>query len=104
MASFLRTTRDLAGDPTLELFTEGSRQMRSLYPLAPFEEWQRADSLEASKPLEYLIEDDYAVATSRKPAMGFTPVLMHRERGLWRVDLKKQGCEAIERDTLAANP
>jgi len=87
VASFLRTMRDLAGDPSLELFTEGSRQMRKLYPLAPFEEWQRADSLEASKPLEYLADGDYVVATSRKPAMGFTPVLMHRERGLWRVDL-----------------
>jgi tetratricopeptide (TPR) repeat protein len=87
VASFLRTMRELAGDPTLELFTEGSRLMRKLYPLAPFEEWQRADSLEASKPLEYLVEGDYAVATSRKPAMGFTPVLMHREQGLWRVDL-----------------
>jgi tetratricopeptide (TPR) repeat protein len=61
--------------------------MRKLYPVAPFEEWQRADSLEASKPLEYRVDGDYAVATSRKPAMGFTPVLMHRERGLWRVDL-----------------
>jgi tetratricopeptide (TPR) repeat protein len=87
VAAFLRATRGLAGDPTLELFTEGSRLMRKLYPVAPFEEWQRADSLEASKPLEYLIEGDYAVATSRKPAMGFTPVLMHREQGLWRVDL-----------------
>jgi len=87
VASFLRTMRDLAGDPTLELFTEGSRLMRKFYPLAPFEEWQRADSLEVSKPLEYLIDGDYAVATSRKPGMGFTPVLMHREQGLWRVDL-----------------
>jgi tetratricopeptide (TPR) repeat protein len=87
VASFVRTMRDLAGDPTLELFTEGSRLMRKLYPLAPFEEWQRADSLEASKPLEYLVEGDYAVATSRKAALGFTPVLMHRERGLWRIDL-----------------
>jgi len=87
VAAFLRTTRDLAGDPTLELFTEGSRLMRKLYPLAPFEEWQRADSLEASKPLEYLVDGDYAVATSRKPSMGFTPVLLHREQGLWRVDL-----------------
>jgi tetratricopeptide (TPR) repeat protein len=87
VAAFLRATRDLAGDPTLELFTEGSRLMRKLYPVAPFEEWQRADSLEASKPLEYLIDGDYAVATSRKPARGFTPVLMHREQGLWRIDL-----------------
>lgn len=87
VTAFVRTMRNLAGDPTLELFTEGSRLMRKLYPVAPFEEWQRADSLEASKPLEYLVDGDYAVATSRKPAMGFTPVLMHREQGRWRVDL-----------------
>jgi tetratricopeptide (TPR) repeat protein len=87
VAAFLRATRNLAGDPTLELFTEGSRLMRARYPLAPFEEWQRADSLDASKPLEYKIEGDFAVATSRKPAMGFTPVLMRRQQGLWRVDL-----------------
>jgi tetratricopeptide (TPR) repeat protein len=85
--SFLRVTKQLAGDPTLELFTEGSRLMRKHYPLAPFEEWQRADSLERSKPLEYLVEGEFAVATSRKPAMGFTPVLMRRQQGLWRVDL-----------------
>ncbi len=35
VASFLRTMRDLAGDPTLELFTEGSRLMRKLYPNNP---------------------------------------------------------------------
>jgi tetratricopeptide (TPR) repeat protein len=87
VAAFLRATRQLAGDPTLELFTEGSRLMRQKYPLAPFEEWQRADSLEASKPLEYLVDGDFAVATSRKPATGFTPVLMRRQQGLWRVDL-----------------
>jgi hypothetical protein len=87
VVALVRTMRDLAGDPTLELFTEGSRLMRQLYPLAPFEEWQRADSLEASKPLEYLVDGDYAVATSRKPSTGFTPVLLHREQGLWRVDL-----------------
>ena len=87
VAAFMRVTRNLAGDPTLELFTEGSRLMRKHYPVAPFEEWQRADSLDASKPLEYLVEGDFAVATSRKPAMGFTPVLLRRQQGLWRVDL-----------------
>jgi tetratricopeptide (TPR) repeat protein len=85
--ALLRVMRNLAGDPTLELFTEGSRLMRKYYPVAPFEEWQRAESLGASKPLEYLVEGDFAVATSRKPAMGFTPVLLRRQRGLWRVDL-----------------
>lgn len=87
VASFLRATRALAGDPTLDVFTEGSRLMRRHYPVAPFEEWQRADSLEASKPLEYVVEGDFAVAASRKPARGFTPVLMRRQDGLWRVDL-----------------
>jgi tetratricopeptide (TPR) repeat protein len=85
--ALVRVMRDLAGDPTLELFTEGSCLMRRHYPVAPFEEWQRAESLGASKPLEYLVEGDFAVATSRRPAMGFTPVLLRRQRGLWRVDL-----------------
>lgn len=86
-AALVRVMRDLAGDPALELFTEGSRLMRQRYPLAPFEEWQRADSLERSKPLEYLVDGDFAVATSHKPAPGFTPVLMRRQQGLWRIDL-----------------
>ena len=87
VAAHMRVMRDLAGDPTLALYTEGSRLMRKHYPLAPFEEWQRLESLEQSRPLEYLVEGDLAVATSRKPAMGFTPVLLRRQQGLWRVDL-----------------
>jgi hypothetical protein len=27
------------------------------------------------------------VATSRHPAAGFVPILLHRENGLWRIDL-----------------
>lgn len=87
VAAFARVMGDLAGDPTLELFTEGSRLMRKHYPVAPFEEWQRLESLEKSRPLEYLVEGNLAVATSRRPAMGFTPVLLRRQQGLWRVDL-----------------
>jgi tetratricopeptide (TPR) repeat protein len=87
VAAFLRASRDLAGDPTLELFTEGSRLQRARYPFAPFEEIQRLETLEASHPLEYRIEGEFAVATSRKPAHGFVPVLLRREQGLWRVDL-----------------
>ena len=87
VAAFLRATDDLAGDPTLELFTEGSRLMRTYYPLARFEELQRFERIEASMPLEFLQRGDYAVATSRRPAKGFVPVLLHREQGLWRIDL-----------------
>jgi hypothetical protein len=87
LAAFLRVSRDLAGDPTLELFTEGSQLMRRHYPLAPFEEMQRLDSLEASQPLEFKVDGDFAVATSRKPAHAFVPVLLRRQQGLWRVDL-----------------
>jgi tetratricopeptide (TPR) repeat protein len=85
--AFLRATANLAGDPTLELFTEGSRVMRAHYPLARFEELQRVTRIESSLPLVYLQDGDYAVATSRRPAQGFVPVLLHREEGLWRVDL-----------------
>ena len=85
--AFLRATADLAGDPTLELFTEGSRLMRAHYPLAPFEELKRLERLEASRPLEFLVRGDYAVATSKRPAHGFVPILLHREQGLWRIDM-----------------
>jgi hypothetical protein len=86
VAAFLRATADLAGDPTLPLFTEGSRRMRAQYPLARFEELKRLERIDASLPLEYHIEGDYAVATSARPATGFVPILLHREDGLWRID------------------
>jgi tetratricopeptide (TPR) repeat protein len=87
VAAFMRATLDLAGDPTLELFTEGSRMMRAYYPLARFEELQRAESIRSSMPLKYLRNGDHVVATSERPAKGFVPVLLHLEDGAWRVDL-----------------
>ncbi|HEX9707140.1 MAG TPA: TPM domain-containing protein [Steroidobacteraceae bacterium] len=87
VAAFQRATADLAGDPTLELFTEGSRLMRAHYPLARFEELKRVERIDASRPLEYVVDGDYAVATSKRPVAGFVPVLLHREQGLWRIDL-----------------
>ena len=86
VAAFLRATADFAGDPSLPLFTEGSRMMRARFPLARFEEIKRLERIDASLPLEYHVEGDYAVATSRKPVTGFVPILLHREQGLWRVD------------------
>lgn len=87
VAAYLQVMKDQAGDPTLDLFTEGSRIMRANYPLAPFENLQRLESIEASKPLNYRLNGDYVVATSKKPSKGFVPVLLHRENNLWRVDL-----------------
>jgi hypothetical protein len=87
VAAFLRASADLAGDPTLELFTEGSRLMRAHYPFARFEELERLERINASSPLEHIVKGDYAVATSKQPVTGFAPVLLHREQGLWRVDL-----------------
>lgn len=86
VAAFLRATADFAGDPTLDLFTPGSRLMRQHYPFAPFEELRRLERIEASQPLQYIVKDDYAVATSERPARGFVPILLHREQGVWRVD------------------
>jgi uncharacterized protein len=86
VAAYLRAAADLAGDPTLPLFTEGSRMMRAQFPLAPFEELKRLERIDASLPLEYRIEGDYAVATSANPAKGFVPILLRREGGYWRVD------------------
>lgn len=84
--AFLRSMADLAGDPTLPLFTEGSRLMRAHYPLARFEELTRLERINASRPLAYHVEGDFAVASSANPVTGFVPVLLHREQGLWRVD------------------
>jgi tetratricopeptide (TPR) repeat protein len=86
VAAFLRATAELAGDPTLDLFTEGSRLLRAHYPVARFEELLRFERIEASSPLEIITTADYAVATSKRPVTGFVPILLHREQGLWRVD------------------
>ena len=61
--------------------------MRRYYPLARFEELQRAERIHVSQPLEIRSDGDYAVAASRHPATGFVPILLHREDGVWRVDL-----------------
>jgi hypothetical protein len=85
--ALLRVHQDLAGDPTLELFTAGSRCMRRGYPVAPYEELERAGKLAASKPWRVIEQGDRAVVSSDRPAPGFVPVLLAREGGLWRVDL-----------------
>lgn len=85
--AFLRAQRDLAGDPSLELLTEGSQCMRRGYPLAPYEELERARRLEASRPWHAIVSADHAVVTSDSPQPGFVPVLLQRVNGLWRVDL-----------------
>jgi tetratricopeptide (TPR) repeat protein len=83
----LRVLRDVAADPTLELYTEGSRCMRSAQPVAPYEDVLRARRLEDSKPWRVIEKGDRAVVTSERPAPGFVPVLLHRVDGAWRVDL-----------------
>ena len=86
-ASLQRTRLDLAGDPTLELFTAGSRVMRARYPVAPYEELLRAEAVERSGPLELRVRGDRAFLGSKAPARDFVPILMVREQGLWRIDL-----------------
>lgn len=85
--AFQRVRRDLAGDPTLELFTTGSRVMRARYPVAPYEELLRVDAIERSRPLELQVRGDRAFLGSTTPARDFVPTLLVREGGLWRVDL-----------------
>ena len=85
--AFQRVRRDLAGDPTLELFTEGTRVMRARYPVAPYEELLRAGAFERARPLQVQVRGDRAFVDTEKPARDFIPILLVRERGLWRVDL-----------------
>jgi hypothetical protein len=83
-----RVQRDLVGDPTLDLFTEGSQVMRARYPIAPYEEILRVESSLRSEPLELKVRGDRAYLGSSHPARGFVPTLMVRGAdGLWRVDL-----------------
>ena len=85
--SYLRVLQDLAGDPTLELFTPGSQVMRQRYPVAPYEQQRRLRLLRASHPLRLIREGDRIVAVSDRPARGLVPVLLRRDDDLWRVDL-----------------
>jgi tetratricopeptide (TPR) repeat protein len=85
--AFLRTRRELAGDPTLELFTEGSRVQRARYPVAPYEEWELLAVAEASRPFEIRVDGEHAIAASARPARAFLPILLERSAGRWRVDL-----------------
>jgi tetratricopeptide (TPR) repeat protein len=87
VAAFKRVQRDLVGDPTLPLFTEGSRVMRARYPVAPFEEALRAKAMRRAGELVLRVQGDHAVATSSEPIPELPPVLLLREEGLWRVNL-----------------
>jgi tetratricopeptide (TPR) repeat protein len=84
--AYLRTLRDQVGDPTLDLYTPGSRCMLAAYPYAPFEQLERLVRMEDSKPLRVSVRGDRAVADSDRPAHGFVPILLERRQGLWRVD------------------
>jgi tetratricopeptide (TPR) repeat protein len=85
--AFQRVRRDLVGDPTLELFTEGTRVMRARYPVAPYEELLRVDAFERAHPLRVQVRGDRAFVDTEKPARDFIPILLVREQGLWRIDL-----------------
>ena len=85
--AFLRTMREQVGDPTLDLYTPGSRCLLEGYPYAPFEQLERLAQAEAAKPLRVAVRGDHAVADSDRPAHGFVPILLERRDGLWRVDL-----------------
>lgn len=84
--ALMRSYRDFAGDPTLEIFTPGTQIMNSFYPFAPFEKLERLYAREASRPLRAIVREDRAVVTSDSPAKGFVPILLKRINGVWRVD------------------
>ena len=85
--AYLRTQADQVGDPTLDLYTPGSRCMLDASPYAPFEQLERLSHAEASKPLRVRVDGDHAVADSERPAHGFVPILLERRDGFWRIDL-----------------
>jgi len=85
--ALLRVKRDLVGDPSLPLFTPGSRCMKRRYPFAPYEQAERAARLEASRPWQVVTRDDRAVVSGGRRVHGAVPVLLRRIDGTWRVDL-----------------
>jgi tetratricopeptide (TPR) repeat protein len=85
--AYVRVLEELAGDPTLELFTEGSRVQRARGPVAPYEQRRSAAALRRSGALHVAVDGDRAVVRSDRPARGAHPVLLQRVDGLWRVDL-----------------
>ncbi len=87
--AYARSLRDLAGDPTLELFLPQSRFLRLRAPFAAFEEYRRWQALEASRPWRLVVHGELAVVRSDKPARAFVPILLARMKtdGLWHVDL-----------------
>ena len=84
---YLLVLADLAGDPSLPLFTAGSQVQLGRYPVAPFEYGKRYQASLASYPLRAIVEGERAVVVSDAPARGFVPILLERVDGLWRVDL-----------------
>lgn len=86
VAALRRSIRDCAGDPSLELFTPGSRVQRAHYPFAAFEQLKQLDDLEDAGPLAAELREDRAVVRPESPAPGFLPILLQRIDGSWRVD------------------
>jgi len=84
--AFRRVLGDNVGYPFLELYTEGAQVLRDRYPAALHEQFERYNAMRDSEPFTVEVEGDYAVVSSDTPAMGFTPVLLQRIDGLWRVD------------------
>jgi len=85
--AYKRSLHDYVGYPDLPLFTEGSQIMRASYPFAPYEELLRLRRIISSEPLEIITHKNYALALSQNPAHGFTPILMKRVDGKWRIDM-----------------
>jgi tetratricopeptide (TPR) repeat protein len=84
---YLLVLGELAGDPTLPLFTPGSQVQLERYAVAPFEYRKRRQATLASRPLLAVVAGDLAVVLSEKPVRGFAPILLRRIDGVWRIDL-----------------
>lgn len=85
--AYIRVLSDWAGDPTLELFTPGTRIMRRGYPFAPFEAMERAERMKATRPWWVETEGDRAVVFSNRASRVKFALPLHRIDGTWKVDL-----------------
>ena len=86
--AYLDAIGSLVGDPGLELYTPATRVHASRYPFAVFEQLERFERTERSRPLRVRVQGDHAVVDAARPVNGFVPILLERGGdGLWRVDL-----------------
>ena len=84
--AYKRVLVDAVRDPTLDLFTPGSRVLRARRPAPAGEMANAGAALGASAALHAHVLRDRAVVSPEGSKPGLLPVLLQRIDGTWRID------------------